>query len=817
MTRIAKSKTNTTFTSLRHNLLLAWRNLRKNRATALINIIGLSIGLATFLVIFNIVQYELSFNTKIPGADRIFRVYTSYTGSFTAVNSGVSVPVGPYIEQNVTGLDEISYFNTFGAEVKVAEKEFGRQETSVIAKPSYFNIIDQYVWIVGSPDKSLQEPFKVVLTADQAKKYFGGINWYDILGKEVVYRDSLKLEVSGIVDNLDFNSDFNFTDFISHATIGKSWLNQQYGQGEWGNTNSSSQLWVKHNENTLKSDVLLQLEDLNRHVLEQQKDADWVQSYELQPLSDLHFGSDLGIFDHSRTPAHRPTLIVLSSVAIAILLIAIFNFVNLETAQSTTKSKEVGVRKVLGSPRKKLVIRFLAESILLCFFAALLAIPISHYSIIYFQEFIPEGMALDYTNPLFWMSLLALTLIVGTVAGIYPSWVVSSFSPIKALYPGANLQKPGGGFIRKVLILFQFSFSQLLIVGTIAVTWQISYMLEKDLGFQEEGIIYFYTPYYEDYRKQELLLNELDQLPEVKAYSLQSTPPVQNGSNTSVLKYESPNGEIVMSAHQKFGDTTFLDFYGIDLLAGENLFPNDTLEQLLINETLLADLGFENEREAVGKGFEFRNQYYIIKGVIKDFHFRSLHHPIEPMVFLYSKKPRGVALKIQMGNDAQQAISKVESKWAEIYPDNQIKIRFMDETIERFYLTERRTSKLASAATGIAILISCLGLFGLISFTIIQKSKELGIRKVLGASLTHIGAILSKEFIVLIALAFTISTPISFYFIQYWMEDFAYQSEISVWVYILGGLISVIIAMFSIGAKVVKASRANPIDSLRYE
>ncbi len=819
-TKMKNNRMNTSLTFLRHNLKIAWRNLLKNKATASINILGLAIGVGAFLAILSIVQYEKSFNTKIPNGDNVYRIYTSFTGSFTSINKGASIPVGPYVEETFSGLDAVAYFHTYGAQVNVPQangehKEFERQSSFVIATPEYFKVIDQYDWLVGSPGESLNEPFKVVLTSDQAIKYFGKIDWSDMVGKEVIYRDSLNLFVSGIVKLPSYNTDFEFTDFISHSTIEKSWLKNQY-TGSWGGTNSSSQLWIKTSDNVSKADIMLQLESLDKHVSDQKEDEDWFQNYKLQNLSEVHFDPEVGIFDNGRSAAHMPTLTILGVVAFSILLIAIFNFVNLETAQSTAKSKEVGVRKVLGSPKRRLVGRFLTESILISFFAVLLAVPIAHYGFIFFEEFIPDGTALEYDSLIFWFGLMGLTLVVGVVAGIYPSWVVSSFQPVRALRSGSGSKFAGGSLIRKALILFQFLFSQLLIVGTLAVTWQISFMLDKDLGFQEEGIVYFYTPYYEQYSKSELMKNYIEELPEVRDYALQNTPPAQRGYSTSTVKYQSSEGEVVTSAHQKSGDTTYLRFYDIDLLAGRNLLPNDTLPELLINETFMHDLGFDDPREAVGATFEFNTRDHRVVGIIEDFHFRSLHHPIEPLLYRYEEESSCFALKVN-GDQVGQVIDKLTDKWEEIYPERPLTVYFMDETIEQFYRTERKTSKLASTATTIAILISCLGLFGLISFTIIQKSKELGIRKVLGASLMQIGTILSKEFVLLITIAFVVSTPVSYYIISKWMEDFAYQVEVSWWMYILGGLISLAIAMMSIGAKVWKASGANPIDSLRYE
>ncbi len=821
-TKTKDDKMSRSFTILKHNLLIAWRNLLKNRVTAMINIVGLSIGLGTFLSIFSIIQYELSFNEGIPNKERIYRIYTTYSGSFSSTNKGVGIPIGPYVEETFIGLDEVAYFQTFTSSIKIPEaegsvKEFERQTNILIATPSYFNLIDQYNWLVGSPESALEDPFKVVLTTDQAEKYFGKTDWSELIGREIIYQDSLNVFVSGIIEKPNYNTDFIFTEFISHATIDESWLNERFGNIDWGSTSSGSQLWVKLNSNTTEMNIVQQLEGLDEHVEKNRESHYWVQNYLLQPLSDVHFNSEIGTFDHGRKAAHGQTLTILGVVAVTILLIAIFNFINLETAQSTTKSKEVGVRKVLGSPRKQLVGRFLTESTMISFFAIILSIPIAHYAFVFFEEFVPSGVKLPYDDPAFWLTIMLLVVIVGISAGIYPSWVISSFKPINILKSGTKVLGQGRGLVRRVLILFQFFFSQLLIVATIAIGWQISFMLDKELGIDEEAVLFFYTPYYESIDKQKIILNELDVIPEISNYAIQNTPPIQRGYSTSTVKYDTPQGEAIADAHHKSGDTTYLGFYGIELLAGRNLTPIDSAAELLINETFMSDLGFTDPREALGASIHFNEKDHKVIGIMKDFHFRSLHHPIQPMFYRFQDNTRCISLKVNNQEHVQKVIDQLTDKWSEVYSENPLTIYFMDEVTQQFYETEKRASKLASTATGIAILISCLGMFGLISFTIIQKSKELGIRKVLGASLTQIGVILSREFVALIVMALVVSVPISYYIIGRWMEDFAYQTKIHWWIYLLGGLISILIALISIGTKIWKASEANPIDSLRYE
>lgn len=806
----------------KHNVKITWRNLRKNRSTSLINISGLAIGLSAFLVIFQIVQFELSFNKSIPEGDQIYRVFTSFSGAFTARNRGVSTGVPDYMRAHMSGLEAVSHFHGFWGGIKVpspeGDKEMESEGGVILADSNYFNIIDQYTWVLGSQESSLAKPFQVVLSETQAQLYFGEVS-PDIIGRKVVYRDSLEVFVSGVVRKPDYHTDFVADDMISYATITKSWLKESYRPAEWTNTNSSSQAFVKLRTGVAFETVSEQLVNLNAYAAEQEPDSDWVKEYRLQALADMHYNVDLGVFN-GRQAANMNTLKVLGGVALSLLLLAIFNFVNLETAQARNRSKEVGVRKVIGSSRRLLVYRFLTESMFVTFLAVLCAIPLDYYGIIFFKEFVPEGLSLGLLEPSFWLFLLGLILVVGFLAGIYPALIISSMIPAQALKPGsvATVKNVGNAFLRKFLISSQFLFSQLLIIGTLAVLAQISFMLDKDLGFKEDGIIYMNTPYFEEERKQELLVDKIKTMPEVLGMSIHQSPPARNGYSTSTLKYQSEEGEIVSNVERKAGDVDYLDFYELKLLAGRNLRADTSAKELLINETYLKELGFKHAREALDVRLTMWKTDYVVVGVIKDFHFRSLHNAVDPLMYLYQDGGNTtIALKVDMGDDLKGTIDKLTDRWSEVYPNEALEVEFMDETIARFYESERKTSKLASTATGIAIFISCLGLFGLVSFTIIQKSKELGIRKVLGASLIEIGSLLSREFFILIGISFLIAAPIAYYAIEQWLSDFAYQVEIAWWTYMLGGIVSVIIALFSIGAKVWRAARVNPVESLKYE
>ncbi len=809
-------------THFKHNFTVAWRNLLKHKTTTAINLLGLSIGIATFLRIITIVSYELSFHKHIPNADRVYRIYTSFSGAFNGTNSGVATPLGTYVEEHFKNLEAIAYFKTWSSKVKLQNeqniKEIGKEFKLTFATPGYFDVINQYQWLAGNKE-SLNQPHTVVLTDEQAYKYFGTKIWSDILNKELIYTDSLRVDVTGIVKQSEANSNFNFTDFISYPTIEATWLKDKFNQG-WQSTSSASQVFLllnKKEDITQLNNFLLEV-DKHAKSFDEEDDGSWITSYKAQPLSELHFDTSIGTFNSERSPAHRKTLIILGIVGFVILLIAIFNFINLETAQSTMKSKEVGVRKVLGSAKSLLLGRFLTESGIITIASTFLAIPIAHFGLKYFSDFLPPNLAVDYANPVFWISLIVITVVVSILAGFYPSWVIASFKPINALKSNISNQKLGGVFVRKTLILLQFLFSQLLIFVTLIISWQISYMLDKELGFTNEGIMTMSTPYYEDVAKQKILLNKLDEIPEVKEYIVQGELPAEFGMMTTTINFKTDTSESAQSVHMKNIQKGYFEFYDMDFVAGNQLIPNDTLSHYIVNESFVKKMGIKDPADAIGKAFDFDrgpNNDFVV-GVIKDYHFQSLHHQIEPMMFSFEDDGEIISFKASK-EDIQTVIDKITPTWNELYPDEPLEVKFMDDLIRRFYETERQTSKLTSIATVVAILISCLGLFGLISFTIVRKTKEIGIRKVLGANTFQLSTILTKEFLILIGMAFFISLPITFFFNQKFEESFAYNAPIAWWLYVLGGLVSITIALISIGLKIIKASKSNPVNSLRYE
>lgn len=804
-----------------HNIKMAWRNLVKNPSITAINVIGLAIGISAFLGIMSIVQYELSFNRDIPDSDRIYRVYSQFTGTYQGVNRGITEKAPDYIKENFTGLAYVSKFRTVSMDATILKKGQTKDQTidieAIFCDAEYFKVINQYEWLAGDPQHALEEPNSVVLTDNQAEIYFGKQNdWKEVLDKMVIYRDSLNTVVKGIVHLNAKNTDFIMSDFISYSTIEHSWVKKWFGEPDWGSVTSASQLFIKLVPQTLLSNLENQLDEFKLYVQGLNDQSDLDTEFKLQPLSDLHYNSELYVFDFSDAVAHKPALLVLSIVALAILLIAIFNFINLETIQSSHKNKEVGIRKALGSNRMTLIGRFLTESILVTLIATTLAIPVVHFSIQYFQEFVPSGLTLPYGKLYFWLTIFGFVVAIGLIAGAYPSWVSSTYSTSTALKSGFKYQKGNGVWLRKVLITSQFIFSQILIVSTIIIIRQIDFMLTEDLGFENKGIISIKKPYYESDSKHEAFATVLEQHAGIRAM-VRGNAPVSNSYRSRVLEMATENDPIQIDVNIKKADENYFQFFNIDFLAGRPAIKKSSPEEIVINKTLMSQLNILNPSEALNKVLESDNQKFHIVGVVNDIHFLSLNQAIKPQVFIHTDSPNELILKTQLDDNFQLMVDQLTAKWESLYPNDPLRMTFLDDTIKGFYTSEIKIKKLASLATVLSIFISCLGLLGLISFTILQKSKEIGIRKILGASLTNLSRVLTREFFYLIIIALFISTPAAFFISRIWLQNFAYQVSIGWWIYVLAGLSSIVIAFSTISFKIWQASIQNPVESLKYE
>lgn len=807
------------------DLTYAMRNLGRNKLLSAINVLGLSVGISSCLIIFLIVNYELSFDRFQPDGPRIFRVYSQFSGDFNSENRGVSTGIPTAMRQQFSGLAALASFHTFRADVKVPvsgrpAKDLGENADIIITDSEYFNVFRYYNWVAGSPEQSLTQPFQVVLTRSRAKTYFGDRSPQDLIGREIQYQDSLSVYVSGIVSDIQERTDLNFTDFISAATVEKSWLKTRIVPDDWQTTNSSSQLFIRLSDGTTAEKIEAQMPGLTKVLQSKQTDPGWAPVIKLQPLADVHFNTELGIFDHSRSVAEKSTLQILAVVAVLLLLMAAVNFINLETAQASRRAKEVGVRKVLGSPRRKLVTRFLTESFLLSLCAVIVSLGIAELSLPFLSEFIPAGLALDLTDGRILLFLVGLVLVITFLAGFYPAFLLSSLQPALALKNAISSNSLGSrtSFIRKALTVFQFSFSQILILATITIGFQLHYMLNKDLGFNADAVLEVSTPWWENSDKRSQMRNQLASIPEIDIFTIQRDLPTSTSWSSSIMEFANGKEILKHRVYVKLADTSYLAVYGLKLIAGRNLIPNDSAREYVINETYMRALGFDSPWDVLGKTV---NKEFSIVGVVKDFHNKTLHSPIEPTVIQYTSDAHSFGIRLNTPRtevvDVGPALHKIETAWKKIYPEEKFEYHFFNDAVKRFYENEQRIGKLCRMATIIAILISCLGLFGLSSFTVVQRSKEIGIRKVLGATVNSIVLLLSRDFLMLVGIAFLVSTPVAYAVAGRWLQDFAYKMDLSVWVFVLSGALSILVAFITISFRTVRAAKSDPVKSLRYE
>ena len=821
---------------IRNYFKIALRNFWKQPAFSAINVLGLAIGISACLVIYLLVRFELSYDTFHPDQKQIYRVvsHNSFADEVFK-NNGVSGALPAAMRQEVTGLAHVAPFHMFYVQQvhipetkgKIKKLDLRSADYSpanfnyILADQEYFAVF-KYEWLVGNAKNALAEPYKVVLSEKQAQKYFGAQPAANYFGRTLTYldgQDTLTVTVSGVVRDWQQNTDFHFTDFVSLASAQNPEWQNKLGLQNWGSTSSSSQLLIKLAANTAPNQIKQQFQALiNRHVEKDEYNAN--RAYLLQPLSDIHFNAEYG-GDYVRL-AHRPTLYALIGVAVFLLLVAGINFINLATAQSVQRAKEIGVRKVLGSTRVSLVSQFLSETFVLTLAAVLLAVLLINPVLALLRSFLPTGIHLPIFNPVILSFLAGITLLTTVLAGFYPAWVLSAMMPLSSLKGQNAAATTRKAYLRKALIVFQFTLSQVFILSALVVGSQINFMRNQDMGFRQAEIVTFELDWRDQSQNKFVLLNKIRQMPEVTQVSLSNFTPARSGANTTVLKYYQGKKEISLNVHNKSGDENFINLYGIKLLAGRNILPSDTLREILINETYAKTIGFKDAGEAVGQYVLLDKLKLPIVGVVADFHAQSLHNAIEP-VFIGSenKFARTISLKIA-APDKQTAsvkatLAKIEKEYEALYPDQKFSYAFFDETIAHFYDNEQKTATIVRLATTLAIFISCLGLIGLVAFTVTQRTKEIGIRKVLGASVASIVSLLSKDFLKLVLLANLIAWPLAAWAMHRWLQDFAYRAPLSWWLFAVAGILAIFIAWLAVGLQAVKAAIANPVNSLRTE
>lgn len=807
---------------LKNYVKIAWRNIWKNRVFSVINIAGLSIGISAALVIYTMVTYEFSFDTFHKEGHRIYRIVTNSSFAEKVFpNSGVPAPLAKAVSKEITGIEEVAEFHLYGGKVSLPAKPqvvFKEQSDIVFADKHYFGLFN-YQWLAGSPEASLNEPYKVVLTQSRAEKYFPDARREEVLGKSIIYNDSVRVTVSGIVEDIRKNTDFTFKEFISLPTVYTSGLRYNFGIGSWNSINSSSQLFVRLSGKTPPGEIEARFPALLRKY---SKDYDPDETeHRLQPLADIHFNADYSAFYHRQ--AHKPTLYGLLMIAVFLLVLGGINFINLSTAQAGRRAREIGIRKTAGSTKKQLVFLFLGETFLLTFLASILSLLMLPALLDIFSDFLPGGLSMQSVPTarviIFLLILLAL---LSFLSGFYPAFMLARFEPVRILKDstGRHTGKTRTSRLRQSLTIIQFVIAQIFILATVIAGQQIRYSLNKDMGFRKEAIVTFSVPYFwENEHSRNVLYDKLRAIPQIEKISLAGSPPASGSTSSRSLKFIRNGTELETHVDVKYADTSYLSLYELELLAGRNLHQSDTVKEFIINETYARQLGFKEPAEAIGR-FIRGERLIPVVGVVADFNLKSTRSPINPAV-ITSDAQSHYTFHLALGNSLpgtwKNVLAKVEAAWNEVYSGEPFEYSFFDQRIAAFYEREQKLSRLLAWTAGITIFISCLGLLGLTLHTTGQRTKEIGIRKVLGASVSGLVGMLSKDLLKLVVIAILIASPVAWYLMGRWLDSFAYRISLQWWMFALGGSLAFLVALLTMGFQSVKAALANPVDSLRTE
>ncbi|AUC15951.1 cell division protein FtsX [Tenacibaculum sp. SZ-18] len=814
---------------LKNYLKIACRNIIKHKVFSLINIIGLTIGLSASFIIGLMIYYDYTFDNFHRDSDRIYRVVTNFNspnGKF--YNSGITLALEEAIKEN----SNLEIINGFTIErpsiVENKEENIVKKWPSkvIFSTGEYFEIFD-YNFLAGNKNNILKNPNEVILTHKRAQQYFPKLTPNDMIGKTLIYNDSINVKVIGIVENLKGRTDFYFQEFISRPTILSTRLRDDFLNKNWNATSSNSQLIIKVISNQNINKIQKEFDNLaDTHLDEDSRKHKQTRKFVLQPLSDIHFNSNYGIYNWEISQPSKPLLRNLGLVAIFLLLLGCINFINLNTAQATQRAKEIGIRKALGSSRKQLITQFMGETLLLVLISGLLSIVLSKWLINIFSDFVQEGLTFSLLgNPKIIFGVVLLLIIVTFLSGFYPALVISKFNVISVLKNnlGSGEKK---ALLRKFLTIFQFTIAQIFIIATLLVGKQINFLLNKDMGFKTDAVASIYSPRSEsELEKKQLFLQKLKAIPQINHLSLGGFPPASNSLNTSTSTYTDGEKKIQSDIQFIFGDTNYAELFELKLLAGK-VYKNDTLRELVINETARKTFGFKTPDEAIGKFLDFSGTKTPIVGVMEDFHQQSLRSDINPLAltgdWYRPQHSRYMAIHASFypnsSREFKKTIDKIKEVYNEVYTEiEDFRIEFMDETVTKFYDKENKISRLLSWSTGLSILISCLGLWGLVIYTTNRRVKEIGIRKVLGASIIQINTLLCKEFLLLVSIAFVLASPIAWYGIHSWLQNFSYRTDIGFITFLISGLIMIVFALLVICIKTIQAAKSNPVKSLRSE
>jgi len=803
---------------LKNYFTIALRSLWRSKGSTLINVSGLALGVTASFILFLLVRHQSSFDNFHSKRDRIYRAVSSSDGNqgrdYTA---GVQSVFPDAFKIDFPEAEEVMFssYRGNGALITVPQKEgeprkFEEKKGVVYTESSYFSIFDRKI-LMGDAKKGLEQPNTAILSRKNAFKYFGK---EDPLG-EVFNFENKAFKVTAIMEDSPSNTDLPFEVMLSYVTIKK----EVDEAGGWHHIGSDEQCYFLLKQGVALAEVERRIPTF---VKKYRGKNPYHENYEIQSLASIHFDDRYGNYNYSTIS--KQMLAALSVIGIFLIISACINFINLVTAESIKRSKEVGIRKTLGSSRGQLIAQFLGESTIVTLLAVMLAVGVAPLVLDLLNPFLELNLSIDFLSDKgIWVFLLSTTAFVAILSGLYPSFIVSGFKPVFAIKNQGGNKNSSGYMLRRGLVVMQFFISQFFIIGTIVLINQMNYFRNKDLGFRKDAIVNIPIPEREApgaertgfASKMRTLRDEVSRLTDVESASINSAPP--SSGNVQSTDFTIEGKEDSYGTQLKQIDGAYVDLYGLKLVAGTNVLDLDTARGYLVNEKLAAMVGFNNPQEIIGKNIKSGKKTLPVVGVVRNFHTVSLHEAIEAtMMFNRIRGYQNISLKVKPGN-LQQTIKLVQQKWEAAYPEFIFSYQFLDDQIKEFYEREQKMSILLTVFTSIAIFIGCLGLYGLTTFMANQKTKEIGVRKVLGASIQSIMFLFSKEYVKLILVGFMLAAPVAWYVMNQWLNEFAFKISIGPVVFLTGLGVTLMIAILTVGYRSLRAASANPVESLGSE
>lgn len=807
---------------IRNYLKIAFRNLWRNKGFSVINIFGLAIGIATCLIIMLFVTNELSYDRFNKKANDIVRI--SFRGNVQGQKmneSTVMAPVAQTLKNDFPEVKEATRIRDHGTpKLMYADKSF-REDHFAFVDSNFFRVFTLPL-VQGDAATALREPNTVVITKAVAIKYFGK---EDPMGKVISFKDekNSSFKVTGVIDKVPVNSHFHFDLFASMAGLPES------REANWMSSNFYTYLVLADGDDYQKLEAKLPAV-VEKYIGPQMSDGTGMSlaefrkqgndiSFHLQRLTDIHLYAD---FSGDLSPSGDVKYVyIFGAIALFMLLIACINFMNLSTAGASKRSREVGIRKVLGSLKLELVRQFLLESVVITAIALMLAVVLMYLMLPVFNNLAGQNLSLNLSDhPFLIPGLLLVMVLTGLLAGSYPAFYLSSFKPVSVLKGKFVAGKRTIG-LRSGLVVFQFFISIILIVSTIVVYNQLSYMRNKNLGYNKDQVLIVSNTWMLG-KNQEAFRQQLQGDPRVAGISGSRYLPAGSSDNNNFFLSPGLGSTQLTKTLRYEVDENYLNTLGIQLLEGRNFskeFGMDSVS-VILNEAAVNAFGWKNET-AVGETLSRtskrgeKENYHVI-GVIKDFHFRPFHERISPLVMVLAPDPGNLIVKLKT-KDAAGLIASIKRSWNDFGPEDPLTYSFLDERFENSYKAEQKIGVILGIFAGLTIFVACLGLFGLAKFTAGQRTKEIGIRKVLGASVSQVSSMLSKEFVKLVLVACVIAFPLAWWAMNKWLEEFAYRVSISGWVFVIAGAVALLIALFTVSFQAIKAAIANPVKSLRTE